>query len=191
MSDRAKPIDDLSDIPENLSDEEQIEFLETHGVSEEFLEKTEAVPEDERPHPRSRSITLRVDDFTLGRLKELAQRRNVGYQTLLKEFVVERLYEEEKREGILSAGLEAKESSTPTEEAARQVMEALVHSYKALVERGARGASAQKQSTQRTKESMDDYRDLMNSMLSYWQEGVQAAERDDEDDEKAAKSRKS
>jgi predicted DNA binding CopG/RHH family protein len=188
MSDRAKPIDDLSDIPENLSDEEQIEFLETHGVSEEFLEKTEAVPEDERPHPRSRSITLRVDDFTLGRLKELAQRRNVGYQTLLKEFVVERLYEEEKREGILSAGLEAKESSTPTEEAARQVMEALVHSYKALVERG---ASAQKQSTQRTKESMDDYRDLMNSMLSYWQEGVQAAERDDEDDEKAAKSRKS
>ena len=87
MSDRAKPIDDLSDIPENLSDEEQIEFLETHGVSEEFLEKTEAVPEDERPHPRSRSITLRVDDFTLGRLKDqgtmtpqqvsLAKRNNV------------------------------------------------------------------------------------------------------------------
>ena len=190
MSDRVKPINDLSDIPENLSDEEQIEFLETHGVSEEFLEKTEAVPEDERPHPRSRSITLRVDAFTLGRLKELAERRNVGYQTLLKEFVVERLYEEEKREGILSASPEAKESesSTPTEEAARQVTEALLHSYKALVERG---ASAQKQSTQRTKESIDDYRDLMSSMLSYWQESVQAAERDDEDDEKAAKSRKS
>ena len=44
MSDRAKPIDDLSDIPENLSDEEQIEFLETRGVSEEFLEKTKPVP---------------------------------------------------------------------------------------------------------------------------------------------------
>jgi hypothetical protein len=27
--------------------------------------------------------------------------KNKGYQTLLKEFVVERLYEEEKREGIL------------------------------------------------------------------------------------------
>src|ERR671912_709191 len=104
MSDRAKPIDDLSDMPENLSDEEQIEFLETHGVSEEFLEKTKAVPEDERPRPRSRSINIRVDDFTLGRLKGLAERRNVGYQTLLKEFVVERLYEEEKRQGVLPVG---------------------------------------------------------------------------------------
>jgi hypothetical protein len=45
---------------------------------------------------------VRFDDFMLGRLKELADRRNVGYQTLLKEFVAERLYEEEKREGILA-----------------------------------------------------------------------------------------
>jgi len=172
MSDRAKPIDDLSDIPENLSDEEQIEFLETRGVSEEFLEKTKPVPEDERPRPRSRSITLRVDDFTLGRLKGLAERRNVGYQTLLKEFVVERLYEEEKREGILSANPEAKESRTPNEGAVRQVTEAI-------------------RSPQRIKESMDDYRDVINNMFSYWQEVLQAAERDAEDDEKSAKSRKS
>jgi hypothetical protein len=60
------------------------------------------VPEDERPRQRTRPINVRFDDFTLGRLKELADRRNVGYQTLLKEFVVERLYEEEKREGILA-----------------------------------------------------------------------------------------
>ena len=33
----------------------------------------------------------------------LAARRNTGYQTLLKEFVVERLYEEEKREGIIES----------------------------------------------------------------------------------------
>jgi predicted DNA binding CopG/RHH family protein len=185
MSDRAKPIDDLSDMPENLSDEEQIEFLETHGVSEEFLEKTEDVPEDERPRPRSRSISLRVDDSTIGRLKGLAERRNVGYQTLLKEFVVERLYEEEKREGILSAGPEAKESRTRSEEAARQFTDALAQSYKAVLERG---ASAQEQSTQRTKESMDNYKDFVNSMLSYWQESVQATE---SDVEKAAKRRKS
>ena len=172
MSDRAKPIDDLSDIPENLSDEEQIEFLETHGVSEEFLEKTKPVPEDERPRPRSRSITLRVDDFTLGRLKGLAERRNVGYQTLLKEFVVERLYEEEKREAILSADSEAKESRTPNEGAVRQVTEAI-------------------RNPQRIKESMDDYRDLIDNMFSYWQEVLKAAERDVEDDEKSAKSRKS
>jgi hypothetical protein len=29
-----------------------------------------------------------------------ARKRHKGYQTLLKEFVIERLYEEEKREGL-------------------------------------------------------------------------------------------
>jgi hypothetical protein len=37
---------------------------------------------------------------TLARLKRLARKRHKGYQTLLKEFVIERLYEEEKREGL-------------------------------------------------------------------------------------------
>jgi hypothetical protein len=39
----------------------------------------------------------------LKRLRALAALRNTGYQTLLKEFIVERLYEEEKREGIIKS----------------------------------------------------------------------------------------
>lgn len=50
---------------------------------------------------RTTPIALRLDRFTLERLKALATLRNTGYQTLLKEFVVERLYEEEKRAGII------------------------------------------------------------------------------------------
>jgi hypothetical protein len=50
---------------------------------------------------RTTPIAIRFDQFTLMRLKALAALRNTGYQTLLKEFVVERLYEEEKREGIV------------------------------------------------------------------------------------------
>ncbi|HEV3035961.1 MAG TPA: hypothetical protein VGX72_14375 [Solirubrobacteraceae bacterium] len=50
---------------------------------------------------RTTPIAVRFDQFTLMRLKALAAARNTGYQTLLKEFVVERLYEEEKREGII------------------------------------------------------------------------------------------
>ncbi len=69
-----------------------------HGVSESFLENMEEAPEDERPRPRTKPINVRFDDFTLTRLKTLADSRNVGYQTLLKMFVQERLYEEEKRE---------------------------------------------------------------------------------------------
>jgi hypothetical protein len=50
---------------------------------------------------RTKPIAVRFDEFTLKRLRELAAHRNTGYQTLLKEFVVERLYEEEKRAGII------------------------------------------------------------------------------------------
>jgi hypothetical protein len=54
-----------------------------------------------RPRGRTTPIAVRFDEFTIKRLKDLAARRNTGYQTLLKEFVVERLYEEEKRERII------------------------------------------------------------------------------------------
>src|ERR687890_540386 len=165
MNREPKPIDNPRDIPAGLSDEERMAFLEEHGVSEHFLKNVEEASEEERPRPRTKPVNIRFDDFTLGRLKGLAERRNVGYQTLLKEFVVERLYEEEKREGILSADPEAKESRTPNEGAVRQVREAI-------------------RSPQRIKESMDDYRDVINNMFSYWQEVLQAAERDVEDDEK-------
>jgi predicted DNA binding CopG/RHH family protein len=50
---------------------------------------------------RTTPIAVRFDQATLERLKVLAAKRNKGYQTLLKEFVHERLYEEEKRDGII------------------------------------------------------------------------------------------
>jgi hypothetical protein len=53
------------------------------------------------PRGRTKPVAIRFDEFTLDRLRVLAARRNTGYQTLLKEFVVERLYEEERREGII------------------------------------------------------------------------------------------
>jgi predicted DNA binding CopG/RHH family protein len=106
MNEGIKPVNDPKEVPTGLSDEEQIEFWESHGVSEEFLAKTEQVPEEERPRPRPRTkpVSVRLDDHTIERLKTLADMRGIGYQTLLKEFVTERLYEEEKREGIVPVG---------------------------------------------------------------------------------------
>lgn len=54
-----------------------------------------------RTTERTTPIAVRFDEFTIKRLRALAQRRNIGYQTLLKQFVVERIYEEERREGII------------------------------------------------------------------------------------------
>jgi CopG antitoxin of type II toxin-antitoxin system len=99
-----EPVYDPKDVPEGLSDEEQIRFWETHDVTEEFLAKVEEAPEEERPRPRQwTKAMVPLDDLTLERLKELAARRNVSYETLLNGFVTERLYEEERREGIISA----------------------------------------------------------------------------------------
>jgi predicted DNA binding CopG/RHH family protein len=59
------------------------------------------LPKEAFAKARTTPIAVRFDEFTLKRLRALASSRNTGYQTLLKEFVVERLYEEEKREGII------------------------------------------------------------------------------------------
>lgn len=121
MNRETKPIDSPRDIPASLSDEDRMTFLEKHGVSEYFLENVKEASEEERPRPRTKPINVRFDDFTLARLKEMAERRNVGYQTLLKDFVVERLYEEERREGVLPAGrVEETEPTKESSETAQQ-----------------------------------------------------------------------
>jgi hypothetical protein len=72
------------------------EFLAQQAKREKALRMQDLI----RPG-RTTPIAIRFDQFTLTRLKALAALRNTGYQTLLKEFVIERLYEEEKREGII------------------------------------------------------------------------------------------
>ncbi len=121
MSEHIKPIDKVTEIPTNLSDEEMIDYLDERGVSEAFLRNTPEAPEDERPTPRTKPINVRFDDFTLSRLKHLADRRGVGYQTLLKQFVTERLYEEERRMGVLSAGRASE--AEPAQESSEDVEE--------------------------------------------------------------------
>ncbi|MGA2320102.1 MAG: hypothetical protein ABSG95_05085 [Solirubrobacteraceae bacterium] len=71
-------------------------FLEQQTRREKILRMQDAV----RPG-RTTPVAIRFDQFTLKRLRALAAMRNTGYQTLLKEFVIERLYEEEKRTGII------------------------------------------------------------------------------------------
>lgn len=77
------------------------EFFEAQAKREAKREKVRQMQDTIRPS-RTTPIAIRFDQFTLERLRTLAATRNIGYQTLLKEFVVERLYEEEKREGIIS-----------------------------------------------------------------------------------------
>ena len=91
------------DVPTFTSEAEEADFWVTHDLGEELLAQMTPHGDTELPAPRPRTkpVAIRFDETTLARVRALAARRHKGYQTLLKEFVLERLYEEEKREGLI------------------------------------------------------------------------------------------
>lgn len=102
-------INSRDEIPEFKNEDEEHEFWSTHSFGEKLLEEFEPRSErdglppprpETKPRPRN-SSTVNVDNDLANRLKTLAKVKDVGYQTLLRQFLAERVYEEEKREGIL------------------------------------------------------------------------------------------
>jgi predicted DNA binding CopG/RHH family protein len=89
------------EIPTFASEEEEHRFWQHHEIADELWDQMPTVPDEELPRPRTKPVPVRFDEDVLRRLKALAAKRHTGYQTLLKQFVVERLYEEEKREGLV------------------------------------------------------------------------------------------
>ena len=92
-------INDPDEVPKNMTDQQSAEFWDTHELTEDFLLEAQPLEESEMPPKRTgaKTITIRMDIDTVERLQKVAEKRHKGYQTLLKQFVIERLYEEEKR----------------------------------------------------------------------------------------------
>lgn len=83
------------EIPDNMTNEEAAEFWSTHCMSEELLENS--VTEDDLPrrNGRTKTISIRLEYDLLERIQGVAERKHMGYQTLMKQFLIERVYEEE------------------------------------------------------------------------------------------------
>lgn len=96
-------VESWDEVPAFTSEAQEDRYWATHVLGESLLRKMRPISKGvlPAPRPRTRPVAVRFDDSTLGRIRALAARRHKGYQTLLKEFVSERLYEEEKREGIV------------------------------------------------------------------------------------------
>ena len=62
--------------------------------------------------PAAGALSVRVEADTIRRLRALAAVKGTKYQTLLKAFVQERLYEEEQREGLVRRRREPRETAT-------------------------------------------------------------------------------
>lgn len=100
---RGKPARETSGLDTTDPDKKALKQVEAElEAAGEAQARRDKFPKDAfLAKGRTKPVAVRFDEFTLERLRTLAARRNTGYQTLLKEFVVERLYEEEKREGII------------------------------------------------------------------------------------------
>jgi CopG antitoxin of type II toxin-antitoxin system len=98
-------VERVEDIPRFESEADEAAYWSTHSPSEEMMDQAEPIPDDELPPPRKATypVSLRLDNDILHRLRVLAAQKHTRYQTLLKTFVIERLYEEEQREGLVHA----------------------------------------------------------------------------------------
>lgn len=105
------PVYSVSEIPEGMNEETTAEFWSTHSFTAElmaesaddpaFAEIEALIPKRPRAPSKSNPISLRLSVELERRLRHLAELKGTTYQTLLKEFVLERVYEEEKRLGVV------------------------------------------------------------------------------------------
>ncbi len=90
------------DIPAFVGEGEERVFWETHTLGGALLDEMGLMDDSFLPpsRPRTKPVPIRFSEDVIARAKALAVQRHTGYQTLIKEFVTERLYEEEKRAGL-------------------------------------------------------------------------------------------
>jgi predicted DNA binding CopG/RHH family protein len=83
-------ITDWETVPVFANIIEEAQFWEEHQVSQRLMQ-TSLVGTDTN---ESTTITLRIDPRMLSRLKRLARQRYLNYQSMLKQWVAERLEKE-------------------------------------------------------------------------------------------------
>jgi predicted DNA binding CopG/RHH family protein len=114
-------VNDSTDIPSFTSDEEEAQFWADHELGDALLNRMDRPPEGLLPPARSRAkpISLRIDPAVLIVVKSLAQQRGMGYQTLMKQFLLERLAIEEPSlvaETVVSRSFNHETSMHPPED---------------------------------------------------------------------------
>jgi predicted DNA binding CopG/RHH family protein len=83
-----------SRIPDFPSEEEEARFWETHELDPRLM----AASVHESDAKDSTTITLRFDPRMLSRIKRMARSRFLNYQSMMKQWLAERLEDEMKRQ---------------------------------------------------------------------------------------------
>lgn len=86
----------LKPIPRFKNEDEEREFWAIHDATDYFDTARPLELDLSELQPSTRSITIRLSESLLAALKQLAHKRDIPYQSLLKNFLAERVEKEFK-----------------------------------------------------------------------------------------------
>ena len=90
-----KTITSWNDLPQFADDEEETEFWLKHELSPRLIQASLHAPDSRE----STTITLRFDPRMLSRIKRIARSRFLNYQSMMKQWLAERMEDEMSRRG--------------------------------------------------------------------------------------------
>ena len=91
-----KKSNNIKPIPKFKNEDEEREFWATHDATDYFDMDNPVELDLSKLKPTTESISLRLPSYLLGRIKEIANSRDVPYQSLMKIFLAERVEKELK-----------------------------------------------------------------------------------------------
>jgi predicted DNA binding CopG/RHH family protein len=94
MSQPMQPISRWSDIPIFEDEEAEARFWETHELEARLMSGSIHEPDSRE----STTITLRFDPRMLSRIKRIARSRFLNYQSMMKQWLAERLEDELRKQ---------------------------------------------------------------------------------------------
>ena len=87
-----KSISNWSELPPFPTESEEAEFWMYHELSPALMKASEHVPASRE----STTITLRFDPRMLSRIKRIARERCLNYQSMMTQWLAERLEDEQR-----------------------------------------------------------------------------------------------
>lgn len=87
-----RPISQWNEVPVFQDESAEAEFWETNRPSLQLMESS--VMQTKSASSESVTISLRIDAKMLARLKRLARARFLNYQSMMKQWIAERMEEE-------------------------------------------------------------------------------------------------
>lgn len=88
-------ISDWNEVPDFESDEDEHKFWAKHALNPRLINASVHAPDSKE----STTITLRFDPRMLSRIKRIARSRFLNYQSMMKQWLAERMEEEMRRSG--------------------------------------------------------------------------------------------